>query len=303
LLVQYGNAFLQNGKTAEAEQTYRKVLRIDPHNSHALLGLAQISFARGDYQDSRANLTKAIEANPAHKAIYELMSTICKHQKDTTCMERADAFAERMPEKTAVDDSVYSELTLEGESSLWFRFRGAEYMKNGRPDRAIAEFQRAAQLRSDPQTQEDLAKAFHAAGRYSEAAETYRSALAQHPTAENYFGIAIALARQGSYAEAEDYFRKAIERNPEFPEAYFNLGVLFAKRGELQQTIDNLNHAVRIRPEYAEAHYRLGLSYIAAGDRDLAMQEYTALKQIDPKLAEQLRGSIEKASTNSGVKG
>ena len=299
LLVNYGNSLLRSGKEQEAEQKYHQVLNIVATNSHALLGLAQISLARGEFQAGREHLTKAIKANPVHKAVYELMSTICEQQKDTTCVDQADAFAKRMPEKTPLVDSVYTELTLEGESSLWHRFRGSEFMKNGMPDRAIEEFQRAIQLRSDPQTQEDLAKALNSAGKHSEAAQQYLSILPQHPTAENYFGLAIAQARMGSYDEAESFFRKALQQKPEFAEAYFNLAVLFAKRGMLQQTIENLNHAIRIRPDYAEAHYHLGLSFIAAGDQDSAMKEYSTLKKIDPELAKRLRVSMETGSTNS----
>ena len=297
LLVQYGNALLQNGKHEEAQQRYHQVLKIDARNSHALLGLARISLAHGDYQSAHAELTKAIEANPVHKAIYEFMSTICKQQKDTACVSRADSLADRMPEKAALADPVYAELMREGESSLWYRFRGSEFMKNGMPDRAIAEFKQAVRLRPDPQTQEDLAKALYAVGKYPEAARQYESVLPQHPTAENYFGGAMAHAKMGSYSEAQDLFQKALQQKPEFAEAYFNLAVLFARRGLLPQTIENLNHAIRIKPDYAEAHYRLGLSYIAANDRDSVMKEYSTLTKIDPKLAERLRVSMESGST------
>jgi tetratricopeptide (TPR) repeat protein len=298
LLVNYGNELLQYRREREAEQKYHQAVNIDARNSHALLGLAQISLAQEEFQAGREYLTKAIKANPIHRAVYELMSTICKQQKDNTCVNQAEAFAKRLPEKTPMVDSIYAELTREGESSLWYRFRGSEFIKNGMPDRAIAEFQRALQLRSDPQTQEDLAKALSAAGKYAEAVQQYRSVLPQHPTAENYFGLAIAHAKMGSYDEAESYFRQALQRKPEFAEAYFNLAVLFAKRGLVQQTIDHLNHAIRIRPQYAEAHYHLGLSYIAAGDRNSARKEYSMLTKIDSKLAERLRVSIETGSTS-----
>jgi tetratricopeptide (TPR) repeat protein len=298
LLVNYGNALLRNGKTNEAKQKYDQVLSIEPKNSHALLGLARISLAQGMVKESRAYLSTAIEANAVHRAVYELLSTICKQQKDLSCVDRADVIADRMPEKTPLVDPIYAELSQEGESSLWYRFRGSEFMKNGMPDRAVAEFRHAIQLRPDPQTTEDLAKALNAAGKYSEAAQQYRSVLARHPTADNYFGIAMAQARMGSYDEAESFFRQALQRKPEFAEAYFNLAVLYARRRQLEQTIENLGHAIRIRPDYAEAHYHLGLAYIAAGDQVSAMKQFETLTKIDPKLAERLSVSIQTGSTN-----
>ena len=293
LYVHWGDALVRSGQIEEAKQHYRQAAELDPNNSHAHLALAQLAFANKDLENAKAHLTKSIEANPIHTEAYELLITVCKQQKDTPCMEKARAFASRMPEKTSLADPIQAELTLEGESSRWYRFRGSEFLKQGMQDRAIAEFRRALEIRPDAGTKEDLAKSLSAAGRHSEALDMYQSVLKERPTAENYFSIALAHAKKGSYSEAESFFRKAVELKPDFAEAYFNLAVLFAKRGKLAETIQNLKESVRINPRYAEAHYHLGLAHIAAQDRKAALQEHAALTQLNPKLAEQLRTSIE----------
>lgn len=294
MLVNYGDALFQFGKNDRAAQQYRQALDKDPKCPQALFGLARIFFAQGDMENSRKNLQKALESNPSYGEAYNLLVSVCRRMKDSECVAHASEMAARITEKTQLPDPVYAELVAEGESSIWYRFRGSNYFKKGLYDAAIAEFQTALHLRPDAQSHEDLAQALSSNGKFSEAAEHYRAAIAVHPTANNYFGLALALAKMGQYAEAEKLFRKAIELKRDFAEAYFNLAVLNAKAGRLQETLENLKQAVRINPDYIEAHYHLGQAYLAAKNLEAATQEYKILTNLDPNTAKRLQMLMQK---------
>ena len=288
MLVNYGEVLFQFGKNDQAAQQYRQTLAYDPKCAQAFFGLARIFFAQGDMENSRKNLQKALESNPSYGEAYNLLVSVCRRMKDSECVAHASEMAARITEKMELPNPVYAELVAEGESSLWYRFRGSNYFKKGLYDAAIAEFQTALRLRPDAESHEDLAQALSSNGKFSEAAEHYRAAIAVHPTANNYFGLALALAKMAQYSEAEKMFRKALERKPDFAEAYFNLAVLYAKSGRLQETVENLKQAIRINPDSTEAHYHLGQAYLAAKNLEAATQEYKILSSLDAETAKRL---------------
>lgn len=302
LLVNYGDALFRFAKPEEALIKYQQALEQDPASSHGLVGAAQIEFSNGDAEKARAYLQKAIQANPNHREAYSLLSAVCKQLKDPGCHDQASAAIKDLPEKTPLLDPIYAAVGAEGVSSLWYRFRGSEYMKKGSFELAIQEFQQAMRIRPDTQTKEDLAKVFNAAGRFQEAKKEYQMIIAAHPTANNYFGLGLAHARTDSYIEAENYFRKAIELKPELAEAHFNLAVVFAKTGRLKETIQSLNDAIRINPKHSEAHYRLGLAYIAAKDEKGVQEQYGALEKLDQELAAKLKSQMEQNKVSFNIR-
>jgi tetratricopeptide (TPR) repeat protein len=294
LLVKYGDALDQFGKKDLAVQKYTQALAFDPQSAHALYGLTRISFAEGDLQSSRKHLVRILEINPNFGEAYNLLVSVCRQQNDTECVAKNSAIASRLTEKTDITDSIYGELVAEGESSIWYSFRGTQYFKNGLYDAAITQFQTALRLRPDAQSHEDLAKTFSSAGRFSEAAEHYRLAIDAHPVAENYFGMGVVLAKMERYPEAQEYFQKAIEKKKDYAEAYLNLAVTYAKMKQMPEVVENLKQAVRINPEYAQAHFYLGQTYLALRNRDEAMREYKILSNLDPAMASELQVLIEK---------
>jgi len=297
LIVNYADALFRYGKIDQAAEKYKQAFLYDPKAAHAYFGLAQISFSQGNLQTARTQLQKAFESDPSYGEACNLLATVCRRMNDANCAGQTSAAAKDLPKKNQLIDPIYAQVGQEGESSLWHRARGAEYMKQKSYDAAIAEFQKAIQIRPDVQTQEDLAQALISAGKYSEAVNQYQSIVHDHPTARNYFGLALAYAKMGSYDRAEESFRRTIEENPDFAEAYFNLAVLFAKTGRLPETIENLRQAVRVNPDYTEAHYHLALAYLQARDRNAALGEYDIVVKLDPNAAKQLQTFIQRLKT------
>jgi tetratricopeptide (TPR) repeat protein len=290
LLVNNGNALFQFNKNDQAADKYQQALSYDPKCAQAFFGLARVEFAQGDMENSYKNLKQTLQFNPSYGEANNLLLTVCKRLKRADCNV---SVANSTSQKTELSDPVYAELTAEGESSLWYRFRGSEYFKKGIYDKAIVEFERALQLRQDAESHEDLAQALSASGRFQESVEHYRAALKMHPTTDNFFQLGVVFAKMGQYDDAEQNFKNAIHQKPDFAEAYFNLAVLYAKSRRLQETVDNLKQAIQYKPDYVEAHFYLGQAYIAAGDNSAANQEYQVLTKLDSTTAQRLHSLMQ----------
>jgi tetratricopeptide (TPR) repeat protein len=95
-------------------------------------------------------------------------------------------------------------------------------------------------------------------GKFDEAAELYRKAVALNPeNGEAYSGLGLALIKQGNYDEAQAACRKALELNPKDPHAYNNLGVTLQKQGRLAEAREAFEQALQIAPDMAAATQNL----------------------------------------------
>ncbi len=109
-----------------------------------------------------------------------------------------------------------------------------------------------------------------------------------------YLGWGAAGFRSGQFSDAAEAFKKAATLNPTNAEAFFGLGNSSYKAGKYQDAAGALQQAIKLRPDYAQAHYSLGLVYASLNDKDGFTREFAILKQINPKLAEQLYYAVKK---------
>ncbi len=69
---------------------------------------------------------------------------------------------------------------------------------------------------------------------------------------------------------------------------YYTLGVSHDEAGRYEEAIEAYKRAIRMKPEYADAHYNLAVSYLMMNNSISAHAEYTALKNIDSLMADNL---------------
>jgi Tfp pilus assembly protein PilF len=75
--------------------------------------------------------------------------------------------------------------------------------------------------------------------------------------------------------------------------AHKNLGLAYLNLGQMELARKSLQEAVRLEPKDAQTRYALCVYYARQGDAQAANREFQALKQLDPKLAEQLSKQIQ----------
>jgi tetratricopeptide (TPR) repeat protein len=100
-------------------------------------------------------------------------------------------------------------------------------------------------------------------------------------TAEAAFERARAAESKGRWGEAEQYYRQALALNPALVEARNNLGNLYVQQQRLTAAIDEFQAALAYNPHYAIARNNLGSTYVMIGEEALAVQEFLAALRIE----------------------
>lgn len=108
------------------------------------------------------------------------------------------------------------------------------------------------------------------------------------------YGQGVTALRLGRYPEAADRFKEALAQDPDRLDALAGLGISRYKLGALEEAVDALQGVVARDPKHAEARLYLGLSYLRKGEDGLAEEQLTALLDLKPhpRLAAQVNRAL-----------
>ncbi|HEY3129953.1 MAG TPA: tetratricopeptide repeat protein [Acidobacteriota bacterium] len=121
----------------------------------------------------------------------------------------------------------------------------------------------------------------------------YITVLRENPSdAVAHLKLGVALAQQGRTSEALNQYSQALRIKPDYAEAHINMGIELAADGKINEAVGHFSKAAEIKPNSPEAHYNLGKAYVLLGNRNAALEQYTILKNLDPKLADDLVKAI-----------
>jgi tetratricopeptide (TPR) repeat protein len=336
-----GEVLYNRGVNDEALAALHRAIELSPDNpdAHYLLGFVLGDLGR--HEEAREATKRAIQLNPSLSRAQANLS-LDRYNPAT--------YEEMLPERQERREQKLME--VEGEGHLAHLNLGLAFRQKGYYAEALREYKMALErgaeralvlqamaevhlLTKDPvgalgiydQVLQDQAAspklwcergvALHQTGRYAEAAESYRKALALDPAsaiAHNNLGVACFHA--GETDQAIQAFRSALDARGDFVKAWLNLALLLlqAKRhqrsldayrqvlalepeqpvagngiglvsGELKQFEEARNafgRAIEARPGFAEAHYNLSFTLSNLGDFDGALRATKRALELDP---------------------
>ena len=160
--------------------------------------------------------------------------------------------------------------------ALAHHWRGAEYLKTGRDDEAIADFDRA---------------------------------LALNPTLyAAYYDRAIALRHKGELTRAIADYSEAIRQNPDVNYFYLHRGQAYAANHQLNEAVADYKKALYYRPESVPAFVALGDALMEQGRRaealdafEQAMRRHGGLLKLYPGIGAKLAALRGAPETNKLV--
>ena len=133
----------------------------------------------------------------------------------------------------------------------------------------------------------NLGYAWQAQGRFDEAAESYRRALALQPDyAEACNNLGFTLHCQGRLDEAASSYQRALALRPAYTEALVNLGNVLKTQGRLADAIECYRQALALEPDDAQAYNNLGATYLDQGELDKALASYRQALALAPDFTE-----------------
>ncbi len=201
-----GNAFVNAGDLASAEQAYNDALRRNPDALYASLQLAGLYSQRGRQEEALAGLKKLLERHPDTLAAYALLGNIYEKLGNTAQAEKAyqDAL-QRDPDFAPALNNL-----------AWLY---AE--KGGNIDMALGLAQRAkSRVPDNPSITDTLAWIEYRKGLYDSATRSFESLVRSNPKVAVYrYHLGMALIKSGRVAEGRASLRQALDMQLASPNA------------------------------------------------------------------------------------
>jgi tetratricopeptide (TPR) repeat protein len=303
--LQLGEMLLDRGRLEEAAQQFQRVLRHDPDNARAGLGLSRVAFERGELAQSIPYLDHARADVHTRKAAHILLAQTYERLGDKSKAEQELRQANELPNDTAWPDPFLDEL---------LRYRVGRQVLLARADHLIHQGQYAKSLQVLKRTVQDYPDAAWAWVMMGRAYQGLKDLPASEralqkatelgpdlPEAHFYLGVAFFL--QKNYAAATTRFRKATDLKPDFALAHFNLGHSLKEQGDETAAMSEFRTAINCQPNYAPAHVNLAEILIKKGQRDEALVHLRHAVELDPsnkKAKELLKQIREEAGGPAG---
>jgi tetratricopeptide (TPR) repeat protein/mono/diheme cytochrome c family protein len=177
------------------------------------------------------------------------------------------------------------------------------YLEVGRPDAAVAHFQKSLALKEGfALAHYNLGTALAAAGRLDQAAEQYRLAIQIDPKyASSHNNLGGVLLAQGNRDEALREYREAVRLQPRSASGLTNLSWVLAtgphpSPRDISEAVDAAGRAARLTgPRDARTLDVLAAAYAAAGEFDRALDAAAAALRLLPAepLASEIRQRLD----------
>jgi Tfp pilus assembly protein PilF len=134
---------------------------------------------------------------------------------------------------------------------------GTYFQTHNQPRQAVAEYESAVGLTSDPgllaQTYANLGAADRALGEDAQARESFMHALRLNPNLSNaWLGLGLLARKDGNITEAVSDLSRSLELHPT-AQGYFELGQTLAQAGRVPEARDSYRQALQLAPDFTEA--------------------------------------------------
>jgi tetratricopeptide (TPR) repeat protein len=264
-------AYRALGRAAEAADSARAALRLQPNYPEAANSLGLALVAQGQLDPAMAQFRAALRLKPHFAMAHNNWANALRLKG-----EQAQAI-DHFRQAVRIDPAL-----AEPRSNL-----GQLLLERGNLAEALEHCGEAVRLRPDlPETHNNLGNALREAGRLAEAKVCYARALQIGPSlAMTHNNMAQALQEEGRMDEARAWYQKALALDPNSARFHCNLGSLADEQENPAEAVAEYETAIRRDPGYAEAHSGLGWVRQDQGRPDEALACYRRAIAAGPGLA------------------
>jgi tetratricopeptide (TPR) repeat protein len=272
------------GDTKGSLGAYQTALKISPDYLPALEGAAQIEYNAGN-QNAVPLLNHLLKLRPDNPTSHAMLAVLAAKKGD--CNQAVEHFS-------AVGSLLDSQPQLREEY-------GACLFKLKQPDKAIALYQRAVELKpSDDDLRRQLASVQLMADKPSDALDTLAPLLqVDEPDSKTLELAASAYETSGNTRMAVNTLRQAIVTDPHNVDLYLDFADISIDHQSFQVGIDMVNVGLKAEPKAAALYVARGVLNVQLAKYDEAQDDFEKAEQLEPNqpLASVAKG-LELAQTN-----
>jgi Flp pilus assembly protein TadD len=266
LLAVLGDAYLKQGETGKAEESYRQALAAQANNADALLGMAMVSQVKGDAQSASAYLSRArVLVADSPELLYRYAVVALKSEQFDDARSSLERAVQLKP-----DEAAY----LVALGAVWLK----------KPDLFESErvFRRALELQPDnAQAQMYLGYILLKQKKYPEAREWLeKSARDGDAAPETFYYLGVIAQEQNEDERAVGLFENAIRLLPSFANAHVALGSLYLKQKNYERARQELEAGAKLNPDDSKAHYNLARLYALLKEPQRAQAEMAIVERL-----------------------
>ena len=257
--IEEGVALQRQGRLAEAEKIYTRILKTLPDQFETLQLLAELKVQRGKAGEAFRHMAAAVEARPASADARIHLGHVLRALK-----RDADALAS-FDKALALDPHNVDALGNRGDILLTLR----------RPAEALACFDAIlAAVPGHGEARSSRGVALAALHCYEEALADFDAVLAAAPHPIVSFNRGNALAQLGRHADAVAAYDRTLAAIPGHVAAWSSRGVSLQALNRHADAIASFDRALALAPDYADAHFNKSLALLAIGDYPGGQAEY-----------------------------
>jgi tetratricopeptide (TPR) repeat protein len=311
-----GSLYLSLGRTQEAIEAYERAVEIKPGSVvGAMRTLGDVYSKLGDYEEAEKYLRQVVSFKPGSRRgwgalsrLYQKLSTSAPYRDDPEVFHKLARASLNSGSITRARQAAASAEAMGRPlpSELLERLEGAKgapsaaapgpdaeqarvhyelsktMRREGRWSEAIEHLKKAIALGPyDEAARYTLGRLMIEHGRPDETIAYYREALASDPKPQtSYYFWGRALAERGSIDQAIDKFRQALDVDPAHEMSQNQWGLVLEKQGRIEEAVTHYQKAISIHPDFTEAHQNLAralreLSRDAEADRHLELARHS----------------------------
>ncbi len=274
--IEDGVILQRQGRLAEAEKIYTRILKTLPDQFETLELMAQLKMQRGKPGEAFRHMSAAVAARPGSAAAHIHLGHVLRALK-----RDPDALAS-FDKALALDPADLDALGNRGDVLLALR----------RPAEALACFERILAAAPDhAEARATRGAALATLGRHAEALADFDAVLAAGPHPFAAYNRGLALAALGRPGEAVEAYDRSLALMPGHVPALSSRGVALQALNRHAEAVASFDRALALAPEFADAHFNRSLALLASGDYARGQAEYewrwkrsgaTALRQGRP---------------------
>ncbi len=152
---------------------------------------------------------------------------------------------------------------------------GVRAYRSEKYEQALAHFEQALRMPRQTEKLEDILTLIglchEGAGRYEQAIEFHKKALAANPKHHKaWVNLGITYRKSGNFEQAESCYQAAIKLQPDYAELHASLGALYVFKEEAGKAVAACERAIELNPNLSVAYANLAVAYAMGGRFEMA---------------------------------